>query len=263
MTEKAPENQGLPSTQKNEIQKLFETHQQMSKEDKEGLKKELDNMVAQKIPFYKLLLDMNGGDSKKLESVPLIGPMFKMLNNFTNYLKFMTTGDLSGYFGKDKDGKDKSELNTILTGTLEKIKGTNYYMPIVSIGEAKEAGYHADSGLDIYAPKGTPAHSMANGKIIYSEKGHTPWQASEKNPHDTGNSILIELDEPLKKNGKIVTTPDGKPVKYIWYTHMAELTHDVKEGSEPKRIEAGEIVGKTGVGNNSPHLHLGLLSNRS
>lgn len=262
MPETAPENQGLSENDKQEMQKLHEAHQNMSPEAKEETKKVIDGFMT-KLPFYQLLLDVNGGDPKKVEDIPILGGFFKMFRPLLEMLKFMATGDKSTVGKEDKAAEPTKESNNVANGALEKIKGTDYYMPIVSVTEAKEAGYDADSGLDIYAPKGTPAHSIANGKIIYSEKGHTSWQANHDHPHDTGNSVLIELDEPLKKNGKVVTAPDGRPVKYIWYTHLSELTFDVKDGSAPKPIKAGELVGKTGVGNDNPHLHFGLLSDRS
>lgn len=261
MTGHTPENQGLSDTDKDELKKLHENHKNMTPEEKKEVNEVFDGLLKEKVPFYKLLLDMNGGDPKKVEQIPIIGGFFKLFSTLTGMFKFMATGDTSAIEGKGTE--NPTEAKNTIAATLDKIKGTDYFMPLPSVTEAKEAGYDADTGLDIYAPVGTPAHSIANGKIIYSEKGHTSWQANDKHPHDTGNSVLIQLDEPLKKNGKVVTAPDGQPVKYIWYTHLSELTFNIKDGSAPKAIKAGELVGKTGTGNDNPHLHFGLLSNRS
>ncbi len=149
-------------------------------------------------------------------------------------------------------------------GSPSKMPGSNYFYPVPLSSETKEAGYPADSGLDIASPKGTPAYAVASGTIIYSERGHTPWGTTKLVGIDTPNSVLLKLDEPLKdKQGKEILAEDGKPVRYLWYTHLSELTQQVHGGKPIVHIQAGDQLGKTGLGNNNPHLHIGLLSDPS
>jgi len=143
----------------------------------------------------------------------------------------------------------------------KKIKGSSYTYPMPNSKEVKSSGYAADSGLDIYAPEGTPVFSIGSGTIVYSERGHTPWGTTKMVGIDTPYSMLVKLDKPLTKNGQVLKTSNGQPVQYIWYTHMLKLKYHVKNGE--KRIEDGELVGLSGTGNKVPHLHLGLLSHRS
>lgn len=116
---------------------------------------------------------------------------------------------------------------------------------------ANDGGYDADSGLDILVPVGTPCYAVADGTIIYSEPGHTPWIT----PPDTPNSVLIELAQPFEYQ--------GHQVNFAWYTHLSRLFRQVPDGSPPVPIKAGEPIGWTGVGNNVPHLHLGLIDDRA
>jgi len=115
-----------------------------------------------------------------------------------------------------------------------------------------EAGYSSDTGLDIAAPKGTPCYAAASGTIIYSEYGHTRWTT----PPDTPYSVLIKLDKPF--------TFEGRIANYIWYTHLSALQYNVPDGSsQTLHVNAGDIVGKSGLGNNNAHLHFGVLTNRA
>lgn len=124
--------------------------------------------------------------------------------------------------------------------------------PIPTSTRAKNnGGYDADSGLDILVPTGTPCLAVADGRIIYSERGHTPWV----NPPDTPHSVLLQLDEPFEYR--------GHKVNFAWYTHLSRLAYSVPDGTEPLVVKAGQVLGWSGVGNKVPHLHLGLISNRA
>lgn len=124
----------------------------------------------------------------------------------------------------------------------------NLVIPI----HGREAGYVGDTGLDIAAPKGTDCYVAASGTIIYSEYGHTRWRT----PPDTPYSILIKLDEPI--------TFEGRIAHYIWYTHLSELQYTVHEGDGQNiHVNAGDILGKSGLGNNNAHLHFGVIINRA
>lgn len=204
----------------------------------------------------------------KLSSPMMYGEDIKELQGKLNSLKNLRyyCGNVDGYFGNKTDSavrnlqRDKvlvvdgvvgektwNALNLAITnnsGTLIKLT--------IPIAHGKEAGYIGDTGLDIAAPKGTVCYAAASGTIIYSEYGHTAWQ----NPPDTPYSILIKLDAPI--------TLDGRTANYIWYTHLSELKYNISEGSRDNiHVNAGDIIGKSGIGNNNAHLHFGVIINRA
>lgn len=113
-------------------------------------------------------------------------------------------------------------------------------------------GYQADTGLDI-AGSPRPIYALASGYLDYSEAGHTLWTG----PKDTPNCVRIELDEPIPLSGP---RRAGRKVTHMYYAHLSKLTFVQREGAEPRRhVEAGELIGESGVANHSPHLHVGFL----
>jgi len=109
------------------------------------------------------------------------------------------------------------------------------------------SGYRADTGLDIMGIK-MAVYAIASGWIDYAEEGHTLWTG----PRDTANCVRIELDEPISYQDRKVT--------HIYYAHMSKLAHVQPEGHIPRtRVEAGDMLGVSGVANGSWHLHLGFL----
>lgn len=109
------------------------------------------------------------------------------------------------------------------------------------------AGYQADTGLDI-AGSPRPVHALAAGTLDYSEPGHTLWTGAS----DTANCVRFELDAPIPWKGRQIT--------HVYYAHLSKLSHLQPEGATPRRhVEAGELLGISGVANHSPHLHIGLL----
>jgi len=96
-------------------------------------------------------------------------------------------------------------------------------------------------------PRGTPCVAAADGSILYSERGHTRWNR----PPDTAFSLLLKLEEPLEWQGEVFL--------FMFYTQLSELTRVVREGGEPLRIKAGDVLGKTGLGNRTPHLHFAVI----
>ena len=109
------------------------------------------------------------------------------------------------------------------------------------------AGYQADTGLDI-AGSPRPVHALAAGTLDYSEPGHTLWTGAS----DTANCVRFELDAPIPWKGRQIT--------HVYYAHLSRLAHLQPEGATPRRhVEAGELLGISGVANHSPHLHIGLL----
>jgi hypothetical protein len=109
------------------------------------------------------------------------------------------------------------------------------------------AGYQADTGLDIAGVR-LPVHSIAAGTLDYSEPGHTLWTG----PKDTANCVRVKLDEPIAYKGRLIT--------HVYYAHLASLETLQAEGAtQRKHVEAGELLGISGVARFSPHLHIGLL----
>ena len=109
------------------------------------------------------------------------------------------------------------------------------------------AGYQADTGLDIAGVR-LPVHAIASGTLDYSEPGHTLWTG----PRDSPNCVRVELDDPIAWKGRQIT--------HVYYAHLSRLETLQREGETPRRhVEAGELLGVSGVANGSPHLHVGLL----
>jgi hypothetical protein len=111
-------------------------------------------------------------------------------------------------------------------------------------------GWPGDTGLDI-AGDHLEVFALAAGTLDYSEWGHTRWTTGK----DTAYSVRLALDEP------IVWGEHGEHrVTHVYYTHLSKVESAQREGSETrKHVVAGERIGISGIGNGTPHLHLGLL----
>jgi hypothetical protein len=111
-------------------------------------------------------------------------------------------------------------------------------------------GWAGDTGLDI-AGDHLEVFALAAGTLDYSEWGHTRWTSGK----DTAFSVRLALDEPI---------PWGDAgehrVTHVYYTHLSKVDTLQPEGSEKKKhVTTGERIGISGIGNGTPHLHLGLL----
>jgi murein DD-endopeptidase MepM/ murein hydrolase activator NlpD len=117
--------------------------------------------------------------------------------------------------------------------------------------------YSIDTGMDMNVPVGTPVRAVADGMIIYAEFGHTEWSPGNhpECPHDTPGTILFQLAIPQDIEGVFYSL--------VWYTHLSKLRYAVRDGGMGRRVKMGEIIGWTGTGNNSPHLHFGILTSRA
>lgn len=108
-------------------------------------------------------------------------------------------------------------------------------------------GWGGDTGLDIAADH-RPVYALAAGTLDYAEWGHTRWTTGK----DTAFSIRIKLDSPIPWGEQKIT--------HVYYTHLSKVETEQKEGAEKKKhVVGGERIGVTGIGNGTPHLHLGLL----
>ena len=124
-------------------------------------------------------------------------------------------------------------------------------LPIPNLKSSNFRSYEGDSGCDIAVPYGTKVYAPADGYIVYSEWGHTPWV----NYPDTPGSILVILTPSIKI--------DGVRYNYYWMTHLSHLEYDIHDGEQVKFITTGTYLGKTGSGNSNNHLHFGLLVSRA
>jgi len=112
------------------------------------------------------------------------------------------------------------------------------------VDECYDSSYKGDSGADIGCDKGTPVVAVGDGKIIYSEPGHSKSYPGHEH-HDTPNSIKILLDEPVLG------------YRYAFYTHLATLASVIHRG-QSINVSKGQLIGTTGLGRGVPHLHLSI-----
>lgn len=109
-------------------------------------------------------------------------------------------------------------------------------------------GWWGDTGIDI-AGDHLDVYALAGGTLDYAEWGHTRWMRKP----DTAFSVRLRFDEPI-------VWDDGHRVTHAYYTHLSKVENEVKEGAAMrKHVVAGERIGVSGIGNGTPHLHLGLL----
>jgi hypothetical protein len=111
-------------------------------------------------------------------------------------------------------------------------------------------GWAGDTGLDI-AGDHLEVFALAAGTLDYSEWGHTRWTSGK----DTAFSVRLALDEPIPWGER-----GERRITHVYYTHLSKIDTVQAEGSENKKhVTTGERIGVSGIGNGTPHLHLGLL----
>lgn len=146
--------------------------------------------------------------------------------------------------GQRDDASVPAPVTLPRSGTLRNAKLFDP-MPGGGIG-----GWGGDTGLDIIGDH-LDIFAVAAGTLDYSEWGHTRWTTGK----DTAFSVRLALDEPIPWKDKLIT--------HVYYTHMSAVDVNQVEGAKEKRhVQGGEHLGVSGVGNGTPHLHLGLLLNR-
>lgn len=100
-------------------------------------------------------------------------------------------------------------------------------------GDERDAGVRKHEGIDIFAPKRTPAIAAANGII-----------GSVRNGGIGGKAIFMR--------------PDGKPFS-LYYAHLDEQL--VSSGESVKQGDTIGLVGNTGnAATTPPHLHFGIYA---
>ena len=121
-----------------------------------------------------------------------------------------------------------------------------------------KGGYPADTGLDILTPIGSRVVSPVSGILEYAEKGHVRQMGQDANPNLAGmqdqHSVRIKLDKPFKFA--------GKQVNFFYATHLYKLNSAIANKSGTK-INAGDLLGLSGVANNVPHVHVGFVEDRN
>lgn len=108
-------------------------------------------------------------------------------------------------------------------------------------------GWYGDTGVDI-AGRYLDVFAVADGTLDYAEWGHTRWTTGK----DTAFSVRIRLDNPIPWGNQTIT--------HVYYTHLSKVEHEQAEGAKERRhVRAGERIAVSGIGNGTPHLHLGFL----
>jgi len=109
-------------------------------------------------------------------------------------------------------------------------------------------GWAGDTGIDI-AGNRLPVYAIGAGTLDYSEWGHTLWTRKPDTPY----SVRLKLDEPIPWG-------EGRAITHVYYTHLSKvMTEQAEDAGTRKHVVAGEQIGVSGIGNGTPHLHLGLL----
>jgi hypothetical protein len=120
-----------------------------------------------------------------------------------------------------------------------------------------KGGYAADTGLDILTSIGSRVVSPVSGILEYAERGHVRQMGQDANPempgHQDQHSVRIKLDNPFEYA--------GKKVNFFYATHMYDLANSIKNKKGIK-INAGDFLGKSGVANDTPHVHVGFVEDR-
>lgn len=202
------------------------------------------------------LADMLTGVNKSKSLTGKVGnkPFSESLDKYENVVnKFFVFAYRYNGNGGGGGGADPSNDNFPISPSP-----TGLVNPVPSQNIAKNrGGYAADTGLDILTPVGSNVVSPVSGTLEYAEKGHVRQMGQDANPFMSGkqdqHSVRIKLDKPFMYA--------GKEVKYFYATHLYELANNLKNKSNVK-INAGDFIGKSGVANNVPHVHVGFVEDR-
>jgi len=117
------------------------------------------------------------------------------------------------------------------------------YIYPVPPGKGTNGTYCSDSGTDITVERGTPVMAIADGEVVYITISREECKAHMKDqwcypPNDPGVARIKH--------------PDGRS---SYYAHLSEIDTNLRPGSH---VRQGQIIGKSGTANYSPHLHISI-----
>ena len=139
------------------------------------------------------------------------------------------------------------------SGTSPKfISVENTYSGLIRPISGNDAAYANDTGIDISAKYETPIYAAGSGTISYSYyKEDDVWSPNNGYPNDTPYRVFIVLKEPVVFNG----------IEYngLFYGHLSSIEFEKERGENKTiKVEQGQLIGHSGIGNNSAHLHLAI-----
>jgi murein DD-endopeptidase MepM/ murein hydrolase activator NlpD len=190
-----------------------------------------------------------------LESEGIDANTVKILLNATGFRNYASAGiDTS-----QQVNEVNYKRHTFNTAGVAKMQTGGVVNPVPSQNIASnKGGYAADTGLDILTPIGSKVVSPVSGILEYAEKGHVRQMGQDANPNMSGmqdqHSVRIKLDNPFKFA--------GKQVNFFYATHLYQLNSSIANKSGIK-INAGDLLGLSGVANNVPHVHVGFVEDRN
>ena len=140
----------------------------------------------------------------------------------------------------------------IISKNSYKTYKNTFIFPVTPVG----GNYHfvyAHNGIDFMSYFGEPIYSPVDGKMDYSEWGHT----SNMGGDETSYSISLTIDNPV--------TIDGKKMTKIFMTHMSGIRYRCPQSSCSRHVQKGELIGFVGNAAGSstsagwaPHLHMSI-----
>lgn len=189
-------------------------------------------------PGQRLTFTLTG----RSDTLPLYADVFKAGETGLPLLS-ADTGTTSFYFDADEAGDYVLRLQPKLFHSgeysISVSVGPSLGFPVsgkkASVGstwgDRRDGGKRNHEGIDIFAPKGTPAVAAADGYITGVREGGI--------------------------GGKVVwLRPEGKPYA-LYYAHL-----DQQQVQEGQRVKKGDVVGLVGNTGNArttpPHLHFGI-----
>jgi len=226
-----------------EMRDLLAEHAKITTAEKKEITELVQNQAASKMPFYKLLLDIHGGDIKKLEKIPVLGGIFSALLAVQGFVSFWLTGK-SPIQSKGSEQKSGQEGRDVLAETgriLERL-------PVRSSAIVKKLDPHSFD-----QPRGNRKHKSIDIAVPSGEPVYAAFPATVTNivPVQRGVNSIVYLTD---SSGKTV-------VKYI---HLSKI--HVKVGDKVTKDTvvglSGGIPGTPGAGTSQgAHLHMEIIHN--
>jgi len=171
--------------------------------------------------------------------------------NYWKNKKLMTT-DFT--YPKDSNGNKLGAHPTNISAPRQLSNPKSYQSGIIifPITTDNAFTYPNHDGLDLSAPVGTPVYSPVDGTILKSRWGDTKNRDSD----ETAYTVQITLDQPFFYNGNKITI--------VYLTHLSGIIYRVEPNSnEVVRVKKGQLIGYSGIANDSPHLHISYYNDQN